>query len=117
MDSYLWYSYLLQATIVLVVGGAFFYLAKKEKEVLKESEARYAELNNEFVELIRKDAIQLYEDNVARLTKEGKQSVLIALRMKLQLDGHNEKDIQDLPADEILKYLKFLREYEEKELS
>ena len=117
MDSYLWYSYLLQVIIVLVVGIAFFYLAKKEKEALKESEARYAELNNEFVELIRRDAIQLYEDVVARLTKEGKQSVLIALRMRLQLDGHNEKEVKDLPAEEILKYLKFLREYEEKELS
>lgn len=113
-NSYLLYSYLLQATVVLVVGIVFVYYTRKE---LKEQEARYAELNNEFVELIRRDAIQLYEDNVARLTKEGKQSVLIALGMKLQLDGYDEKELKDLPADEILKYLKFLREYEEKELS
>lgn len=113
-DSYLWYSYLLQATIVLVVGIVFCYLARKE---LRKQEARYAELNNEFVELLRKDAIQLYEDMVARLTKEGKQSVLIALRMKLQLDGYDDKELKDLPVDEILKYLKFLREYEENEVS
>lgn len=113
-DSYLWYSYLLQATIVLVVGIVFCYLARKE---LEKQEARYVELNNEFMELLRRDAIQLYEDVVARLTKEGKQSVLIALRMRLQLDGYNEKELKDLPVDEILKYLKFLREYEENEVS
>lgn len=112
--SYLWYSYLLQATIVLVVGIVFCYLTRKE---LRKQEAHYVELNNEFTELLRKDAIQLYEDVVARLTKEGKQSVLIALRMKLQLDGYNEKELKDLPVDEILKYLKFLREYEENEVS
>lgn len=113
-NSYLWYSYLLQATIVLVVGIVFFYLARKE---LKKQEARYVELNNEFVELLRRDAMQLYEDTVSRLTKEGKQSVLIALRMKLQLDGYNEKGLKDLPVDEILKCLKFLREYKENEVS
>ena len=113
-SSYLLYSYLLQASIILVVGIVFFYLARKE---LKEQKARYVELNNEFVELLRRDAMQLYEDTVARLTKEGKQSVLIALRMKLQLDGYNEKELKDLPVDEILKYLKFLREYEENEVS
>ena len=112
--SYLWYSYLLQATIVLVVGIVFCYLTRKE---LRKQESRYVELNNEFTELLRKDAIQLYEDVVARLTKEGKQSVLIALRMKLQLDGYNDKELKDLPVDEILKYLKFLREYEENEVS
>ena len=113
-DSYLWYSYLLQATVIVVVGIVFCYLTRKE---LRKQEARYVELNNEFVELLRKDAIQLYEDIVARLTKEGKQSVLTALRMKLQLDGYDDKKLKDLPAEEILKYLKFLREYEENEVS
>lgn len=117
MASYLWYSYLLQAIVVLVVGGVFFYLARKARKELKEQEARYVELNNEFIELLRKDAIQLYEDVVARLTKEGKQSVLIALKMRLQLDGYNEKELRDLPVEEILKYLKFLKEYEENEVS
>jgi len=97
-----------------VVGIVFCYLTRKE---LRKQEARYAELNNEFIELLRKDAIQLYEDTVARLTKEGKQSVLIALRMRLQLDGYDDKELKDLPVDEILKYLKFLREYEENEVS
>lgn len=113
-DSYLLYSYLLQATVILVVGIVFCYLTRKE---LRKQETRYAELNNEFIELLRNDAIQLYEDVVARLTKEGKQSVLIALGMKLQLDGYNDKELKDLPVDEILKYLKFLREYEENEVS
>jgi len=94
MDSYLWYSYLLQVVIVLVAGGAFFYLAKKEREALKESEARYVELNNEFIELLRRDAIKEYEGTIARLTREGNQSILVALRMRLQLDGHNEKEIK-----------------------
>lgn len=110
--SYL--SYLLQSIVGLTAGGIFYYLTKKGQE---EREARWTELDKELNELIRKEVVMEYEETITRLTREGKQSVLIAFRTKLQLDGYNEQEVKDLSKGKILEYLKFIKEREENKVS